>query len=45
MNKLSINNCLNYVVSEQDLNSDLQKIFMRDYQWKIFFNPDISKYA
>ena len=27
MNKLSINNCLNYTVSEQDLNTDLQKNF------------------
>ena len=32
-------------VSEQVLNSDLQKIYMWVYQWKISFNPDASKQA
>ena len=30
-------------VSEHELNSDLRKISMWAYQWKIFFNPDVSK--
>ena len=32
-------------VSEHELNSDLKKIFMWAYQWKMSFNPDVSKQA
>ena len=31
--------------SEHDLNSDLRKISMWVYQWKVSFNPDVSKQA
>ena len=30
-------------VSENELNSDLKKISMWTYQWKLSFNPDVSK--
>ena len=32
-------------VSEHELNSDLRKISMSAYQWKMCFNPDVSKQA
>ena len=32
-------------VSEHVLNSDLRKISMWTYQWKMSFNPDVSKQA
>ena len=32
-------------VSEHELNSDLRKISMWAYQWKMSFNPDVSKQA
>ena len=32
-------------VSEHELNSDLRKISMWAYQWKMSFNPDFSKQA
>ena len=32
-------------VSEHELNSDLMKISMWAYQWKMSFNPDVSKQA
>ena len=32
-------------VSEHELNSDLRKISMWAYQWKMPFNPDVSKQA
>ena len=32
-------------VSENELNSDLRKISMWAYQWKMSFNPDVSKQA
>ena len=32
-------------VSKHDFNSDLRKISMWTYQWKMIFNPDVSKQA
>ena len=32
-------------VSEHELNSDLKKISLWTYQWKMSFNPDVSKQA
>ena len=32
-------------VSEHELNSDLRKISMWAYQWKMSFNPDVSEQA
>ena len=32
-------------VPEHELKSDLRKLFMWAYQWKMFFNPDVSKLA
>ena len=32
-------------VSEHDLKNDLREISMWTYQWKMFFNPDVSKQA
>ena len=32
-------------VSEHELNSDLKKISLWAYQWKMSFNPDVSKQA
>ena len=35
----------NIDVSEHDLKNDLREISMWTYQWKMFFNPDVSKQA
>ena len=39
----SVGNVIN--VSEHELNSDLRKISVWAYQWKISFNPDVSEKA
>ena len=40
----SIFSVVSYIsVSADQMNKDLEKISKWAYQWKIFFNPDISK--
>ena len=42
----SISSIVNDIdVSEHELNSDLREVSMWAYQWKMSFNPDVSKQA